>query len=68
MLIAAFVMSDCARKMKTNIDEVVDQLHQQENQPGKSDVSEETVEEMRLRIMAELKEELKASEVLEDKN
>lgn len=64
LLIAAFVMSDCAKKMKSNIDEVVDQL----DQNGKSDVSEETVEEMRLRIMAELKEELKASEVLEDKN
>ena len=64
LLIAAFVMSDCAKKMKSNIDEVVAQL----DQKGNSVVSEETVEEMRLRIMAELIEELKASEVLEDKN
>lgn len=67
LLIAAFIMSDCARKMKSNIDEVVDQLDKKENKQHSGDPTEETVEEMRLRIMAELKEELKASEVLEKK-
>lgn len=61
VLIAGFMLSEMARKMKEDIEEAVNLMDKQ------NEVQQESEEEMRNRILAELKEELKVSGGLEDK-
>lgn len=61
LLIAGFILSETARRMKLDIDEVMDIMNKKE------ELKQETEEEMRTRILAELKEELSINAESEDR-
>ena len=60
MLIAGFILSETARRMRRDMDEVVELMKSSKQLPQESE------EEMRARILAELKEELKTSAITQE--